>query len=131
MRNPTGQPAATEVGVPPRPHTRAGAWRERIRFGIWTAPALLITIAILVPFGIAVYYSLTDKRLAVPGTEFVGLDNYRDVLGSEDFRHNLRVTFTSAAFVCLIELPLGLAVAYRCTATSAARRCFASPPPSR
>ena len=83
-----------------------------MRFALWVTPALLVTVAILVPFGMALFYSLTNRRLAIPGSEFVGFENYVEALPSAEFRHALGVTVAYAVLACTIELPLGIAVAY-------------------
>jgi multiple sugar transport system permease protein len=86
--------------------------RPELRFYLWVVPAVALTIAILVPFGMAIFYSLTNYRLAQPFYEFVGIDNYVDTIRSPEFWHSLRVTALYAVIVCAIELPLGVAVAY-------------------
>ena len=50
---------------------------------LMAAPATaLIALFIVLPFFLAFAYSLTNQRLASPNpTEWVGLDNYRDLLG--------------------------------------------------
>ena len=62
--------------------------RDENRTGwMFATPALILLFAfILIPFGLAFVFSLTDQRLISPlGTSFVGIDNYTQVLGDPLF----------------------------------------------
>ncbi len=74
-------------------------------------PGLLLTIGIIYPFVLAVYYSLTDYRLVSPEHHFVGLANYHELLQDVNFWRSLGVTLLYASLVILIEVPLGLGIA--------------------
>jgi multiple sugar transport system permease protein len=69
-------------------------WRRKDHYNAWafTAPALiLLLIFLVIPFFIAIYYSLTNARL-VSGplhTNFVGLVNYMQMLGDESLHQAL------------------------------------------
>ena len=49
------------------------------------APALIITIGIMIPFIMAIYYSLTNYSFRLPTYSFVGLKNWIEILSSTDF----------------------------------------------
>lgn len=79
----------------------------------WLLPALaFISVFQLYPIFEVFRMSLTDASLLVPGESYVGLDNYRQLLGSERFYSTLRVTaiYSVASIVLQIGLGLGLAL---------------------
>ena len=69
-------------------------WRRKDYYTAWVfaAPALiLLLIFLIIPFFIAIYYSLTNARL-VSGplhTYFIGLGNYIQMLGDESLHQAL------------------------------------------
>lgn len=75
------------------------------------APALVVCIGILYPFGLSIYYSLTNYSLTFPVLKFTGLHNYRYILSSSDFWHATFVTFAYAIWAVGSELVLGVALA--------------------
>ena len=88
----------------------------RKKLGRWTPyllvlPALVIMIGILVPFFTSVYYTLTDFRLGDPVVNFIGLQNYINLLKSPGFWHNTSVTFRYALFAVGIQSVLGFIIA--------------------
>lgn len=60
------------------------AWRARIAYVLAIPAIALIAIFAYYPAGMAFYYSLTNFSLREV-TEFVGLDNYRDVLFDDQY----------------------------------------------
>ena len=65
-----------------------------------------------IPFVLTIYYSLHEWNLLRPGdTPFVGLDNYRTVLGSREFFSSLRATIFITGGSVLLSLLFGLALA--------------------
>lgn len=74
-------------------------------------PALLITIGILYPFGIAIYYSLTNFSFRSPTYDFVGLKNWTEMFLNRDFWHAVLVTGKYALFTTGSEMLLGLGIA--------------------
>jgi len=107
--------APTRSGVGPPPVTPAWAkWADDHRKWLFALPAMLFVAAlILFPLVSTVYLSLTDAEGSVRAeSEFIGLENYRDVLTDTDrfWPAVLRtVAFTGAALT--IELVLGMAIA--------------------
>ncbi len=80
------------------------------------APAVVYIAALVgFPFCLAVYYSLSDATVGNPTLHFVGLENFRSVLGSTIFRNALENTlvFTLGSQVIVIVLGNILARALR------------------
>jgi multiple sugar transport system permease protein len=76
------------------------------------SPALVLLVGMIYPFGLGVYYSLTNYWLQYPNRfRFVWFDNYLDLIEEPLFTRALEFTlgFTLAAVV--IQVGLGLAVA--------------------
>lgn len=86
-------------------------WKYRFLPYLIVLPALILTIGILYPFILAIFYSLTDYRLISPERHFIGLANYLDLLGDVNFWRSLLLTLLYAAMVISVEVPLGLGVA--------------------
>lgn len=90
--------------------TTAAHRRAEARAGwLFSLPAvLLLTAFIVVPFVLAGYFSLTNRRLLSPlPTRFVGLGNFRDVLTDNRFH---RALINNVIFV-LVIVPLQTALA--------------------
>ena len=85
------------------------SWRRRLPL----LPALLFTILLTqVPFALSVYYSFTDWTVVPPGPrEFVGLDNYRDLLRDDFFGDAIVTSIQLMVFPVLAALVLGTAFA--------------------
>ncbi|MFJ4282288.1 carbohydrate ABC transporter permease [Streptomyces massasporeus] len=105
------QPAPAKVS---KPRSRRGL-RASSTFNFWlfTGPFLLgLVIFVFVPIGWSIWLSFFEARFTVTPSEFVGFDNYKQVLTDTNFRNSL-VTFTVfAAFIvpATWALSLGLAL---------------------
>lgn len=77
-----------------RQHLPQGeAWRQLPTALLFLLPAMIgFVVFYLRPTIIGFYNSFTDKELLRPTSEFVGLENYRQMLGDEVFWNALRVT---------------------------------------
>jgi multiple sugar transport system permease protein len=75
------------------------------------APALVVCIGILYPFGLAVFYSFTNYSLTLPIVKVTGLRNYAFIFTNADFWHATAVTVSYAVASVGIELVLGMIVA--------------------
>ena len=84
---------------------------RRIRPYLIVAPALLITIGILIPFGMAIYYSLTGYTFRNPDPTFQGFKNWIRMFQDAQFWNAVWVTVRYAFWSTLIELLLGLGIA--------------------
>ncbi len=85
--------------------------KTRVRPYLIIAPSLIITIGIIIPFVMAIWYSLTNYSFRMPTHKFIGLDNWVSMLMSSDFWNALTVTLLYGIISTGIELALGLGVA--------------------
>ncbi len=75
-------------------------------------PALLVCIAILIPFVTAAYYSLLRFRLNMPAMKgFIWFGNYQAFLSDSEFWNTVRVSLLYTALTVGAELVLGLGIA--------------------
>ncbi|MEV1078123.1 sugar ABC transporter permease [Streptomyces sp. NPDC050211] len=81
-------------------------------FWLFTGPFLIgLVIFVFVPIGWSLYLSFFEARFTVTPSEFVGLENYKQILSDTDFRNSL-VTFTVfAAFIVPTTWALSLGLA--------------------
>ncbi|MDI9884351.1 sugar ABC transporter permease [Streptomyces sp. HNM0645] len=113
-----GSTAERRAPKSPPPGRRPRDGRSRIRRHLPTSPWLFAAPGLLVagafslyPFLSTVANSLTDRRTLLPG-RFVGLDNYREMLGDEMFWTGLRnsTLYVLGVVPALVVLPLLLAL---------------------
>ena len=107
----TAQPRISRM-IPPRvgrDRFLSDTWRRRLPL----LPALLFLILLTqVPFGLSIYYSLTDWTVVPPSPrEFVGLENYRELLRDDFFGDAIVVSIQLTVFPVLAALVLGTAFA--------------------
>jgi multiple sugar transport system permease protein len=95
--------APADINLPPL--------KTRIRPYLIVAPALLITIGILIPFAMAIYYSLTSYTFRQPVANFVGLRNWVRMFQDSQFWNAVWVTIRYAFWATLVEMLLGLGIA--------------------
>jgi multiple sugar transport system permease protein len=105
------QPAPAKVSkARPRRGLRANS---TFNFWLFTGPFLIgLVIFVFVPIGWSIWLSFFEARFTVTPSEFVGFDNYKQILTDTNFRNSL-VTFTVfAAFIvpATWALSLGLAL---------------------
>ena len=86
-------------------------FKTRVRPYLIVAPALIITIGIMVPFVMAIWYSLTNYSFKLPNHKFIGLGNWVNVLSSGDFWNALLVSLLYGVIATVVELALGMGVA--------------------
>jgi len=104
-------PMDTTTSISVRP--KKSGWRRKDHYTAWAfaAPALmLVLIFLVIPFFIAIYYSLTNARL-VSGplhTNFVGLANYIHMLGDDSLH---RALLNNSVFgIVMVPVQTGLAL---------------------
>jgi len=92
--------------------------RRRFRIGaralpyLLSMPALLVCIAILIPFGTAIYYSLQRFRLSQPWARQMNWgENYLNLFTDPAFWNTVQVSLSYAALTVGLELCLGLGIA--------------------
>lgn len=98
--------------------TDIAAPRRRFRIGaralpyLLSLPALLVCIAILIPFGTAIWYSLQRFRLSQPWARQMNWgENYLNLFTDPAFWNTVQVSLTYAALTVGLELCLGLGIA--------------------
>ncbi|UCG39790.1 MAG: sugar ABC transporter permease [bacterium] len=80
-----------------------------------TAPAVIyIALLVGIPFLLAVFISLSDATTGDPSLDYVGISNFRTVIGDPVFRQSLKntfiFTFASQALVLVMSKILALAL---------------------
>ena len=90
--------------------SRLREWWEReevFGYGL-ILPALVLLVALVAfPFGMAIYFSLSDYWVGSPGS-FVGLDNYRALFANEVFRQTVQNSFIFTAIALGLKTVLGV-----------------------
>lgn len=86
-------------------------WLTKARPYLIMAPSLLITIGILIPFAMAIYYSFTSYTFKLPTYKFIGLKNWINMFKDQAFWHAVWVTIRYAFFATVVEMGLGLGIA--------------------
>ncbi len=90
-----------------RPSLRQGA-----ELTLLLGPALVLFVGfVLVPIGVAVYYSLYNWQGFGPLTDFIGFGNYRRALSDPVFQHAIWHNLIIAGLSLLIQLPLSIGIA--------------------
>lgn len=74
-------------------------------------PAFLLTVGILIPFVIAIYYSFTNYSFKYTDYSFTGLENWAYMFTDPGFWHSAYVTLIYAVLTTGIETVLGVLVA--------------------
>src|SRR5499426_2334985 len=84
-------------------------WEREEVFGYGLIlPALALLVALVAfPFGMAIYFSLSDYWVGSPGG-FVGLANYREILGNETFRQTVQNSFVFTGIALTFKIVLGV-----------------------
>jgi multiple sugar transport system permease protein len=99
------------AGLPrPGPLARAHLWWEQehvFGYGLILPALLLIVGLVAYPFGMAIYFSLSDYWVGSPGT-FVGLQNFRALLGNEIFQRTAWNSFVFTSIAVSLKTVLGL-----------------------
>src|SRR5437879_7782114 len=100
---------ATSVRRPRRLARVRVWWEQEHVFGYGRiVPALVLIVGLVAyPFGMAIYFSLSDYWVGSPGS-FVGLQNYRDILGNEIFRQTVYNSFVFTAIAVVLKCVLGV-----------------------
>jgi multiple sugar transport system permease protein len=100
---------ATGFSRPGRLHRMHQWWEQEHVFGYGLImPAIVLLLCLVAyPFGMAIYFSLSDYWVGSPGS-FIGLQNYRDILGNEVFRQTVRNSFVFTAIALGLKTVLGV-----------------------
>jgi multiple sugar transport system permease protein len=82
--------------------------RRDVLGGVFVAPAILYVLLLVgMPFLLAVYYSVSSYTIYNPSWDFVGLDNFADVVSDPGFKQTLSNTFIFTFASQLLGLVLG------------------------
>lgn len=105
--------AREEVAAPP---SRGPRRRRRLNTGyLFLAPAIVfVVLTVLYPLLYNISQSFFDvglREVVSGGAEWVGLDNYRDQFGRDEFWHALRVSVIYSAATVALTYALGLGLA--------------------
>ena len=107
---------ADEIAVSParqRGTARLSVWldRERILGPVFMAPALLLLLLLVAyPFGMAVYFSLSDAFIGRP-SHFIGIANFVNLWDSDTFRQTFQNAFVFTSIAVLFKVVMGIALA--------------------
>ena len=110
-----GSRAFEAAGVAgPRGFARVREWWEQehvFGYGLILPAFVLIACLVAYPFGMAIYFSLSDYWVGSPGS-FVGLGNFMEIVGNEVFRQAVwnSFVFTAIALTCKAVLGVWLAL---------------------
>ena len=101
---------------PPMRRRRSGRLRRKQTRLAWLMllPALaIVAIVAIYPLGLTVYQSFTNEQFlaGLAPVEFVGLDNYRDLIDDTVFRDSIVVTVKFTVITVLFEFVLGMIIA--------------------
>jgi raffinose/stachyose/melibiose transport system permease protein len=112
MTSPSIAPTTSRIDSGRRGRRPRSSLRKRVEIALFCAPALLLYVGfVIVPMGMAVFYSPFKWNGLEPLDNFVGLDNYKRALSDSVFRgaiwHKVLFIILSLA----IQLPLGLGLA--------------------
>jgi raffinose/stachyose/melibiose transport system permease protein len=105
-------PAAVTATPRQRPPKRRTSRRKRIELTILLTPSLVLFIGfVLVPIIFAVWYSLYNWNGYGSLSDFIGLQNYHDVLTGPVFHQALEHNVIIAILSVVIQLPISIGVA--------------------
>jgi raffinose/stachyose/melibiose transport system permease protein len=87
-------------------------FKDGLTVFLFLLPALILFLLFVIyPIFQSVYYSLFNWKGFGPAEDFVGLDNFKNILGDRVFLIALRNAFLLIVFSLLIQLPLSLLLA--------------------
>ncbi len=102
---------AITADIAPRRRGSSPAFRRALPY-LLSLPALLVCVAVLVPFVTAVYYSLERYRLNLPQFKsFIWFGNYIGFLTDAEFWNTVYVSLAYTVATVVTELLLGLGIA--------------------
>jgi multiple sugar transport system permease protein len=84
-------------------------WEQEHVFGYsLILPAFVLILCLVAyPFGMAIYFSLSDYWVGSPGT-FIGLQNFRDILSNEIFHRTVYNSFVFTSIAVVFKTVLGV-----------------------
>ena len=105
--------ATARMGRGKRRKGKSYGSEERRLAALPLSPAMaVIALVAAYPIGYAVWLSLTEYSVRVPGRwRFVGFDNYTEAFGDSEFWEAVKNTFVFTGLSVTLELVIGLAMA--------------------
>jgi raffinose/stachyose/melibiose transport system permease protein len=104
----TATPSAPAVGA----RAKRSGLRKRLELALLLGPALLLFAGfVLVPIGIAGFYSLFQWNGFGPLDDFIGLDNYVDAFSGTVFQGAIMHNLIIAGLSLVVQLPLSIGLA--------------------
>ncbi len=95
-----------------RPRLRRPGLRKKLELTLLLGPALVLFCGfVLVPIGIAAFYSLFQWNGFGPLTDFVGFDNYADAFAGPVFQGAIGHNLIIAGLSIVVQLPLSIGLA--------------------
>ena len=88
---------------------------SRTSYYLMFAPALIMLLVVLYPFFQGVYTSLTNQKLYLENSTFIGIGNYVEFFKNDEFRASIYRTLFYTLAVISIQIPLGITVAWLLT----------------
>jgi raffinose/stachyose/melibiose transport system permease protein len=109
----TAESSAVAVAGPSRkPAPRRAGLRRKAELAVLLLPPLVLFVGfVLLPIGIAAYYSVYNWSGFGPPTDFVGLHNYKIALADPVFRGSILHNLVIAGLSLVIQLPISIALA--------------------
>lgn len=89
---------------------RVRQWCEQehvFGYGLILPALLLIVCLVAYPFGMAIYFSLSDYWVGSPG-EFIGLENFRQIFRNEVFHRTVYNSFVFTSIAVVLKAVLGV-----------------------
>jgi multiple sugar transport system permease protein len=86
-------------------------WRERSAYAFLAPGLILFSIFTVFALGFAFYLTFHEWNILEPEKPFIGLQNYRDMIGDEDFRRSVINTFYFTGASVPLGMGIGLGVA--------------------
>ncbi len=86
--------------------------REPVLAYLFMTPGWLILLLFMAyPFFLGIYLSMTNRMIGIPGSEFIGLQNYQNLFNDSIFRQTVLNTFVYGFLTVPFKLLLGLGLA--------------------
>src|SRR5277367_2901766 len=107
-----GQTATAASLAPPIRRARASTWVDRHFKWLMVAPAVLLILAFSIyPMLFSLWVAFVNYDFQIPGHDFVGLQNFAQVVDDPLAWSSLGVTIFLSVTVVVIEFVFGLALA--------------------
>ena len=84
---------------------------QRLRPWLILLPSMAVLLLILIPFAMAIFYSLTDISFRKTTFEFVAIRNWIEMFKSQSFRHAVLVTLEYGVCSVVLEMVIGIVIA--------------------